>query len=364
MTSEARERSWADGQPIQLFRFTRGDVSWYYTNADRDQEFLGEIWTAAAISRSPIRQGSDSAQLTIKVTLPSTLPVANNWRPFPPSEAVVLTIFVRHVGEDDALAEWVGRVVAPKFSGPVLELSGEPSTTRNRRNGNLRRSQPGCDLVLYGQGEGQCNLNPEAEPVPAMVSAVAGLTLNVTASGFATASRSLAGGVLHWVEIEEPDPEDPEAEPVEHLRSRPIVAHTWPATTITLGAGDHLPAIGDTVIAYARPLYVEAVLTAVSGLTLTAAAFATLPSGRLAGGFVRWVRAADGLVEFRTIKSHAGNQVTLDYGALDLAVGLALRGYPGCAHTWADCGYHVNQRNYGGDLWMPVENPFSGNPVW
>lgn len=225
MTSEARERSWSDGKPIHLFRFTRGNISWYYTSADRDQEYLDETWTTAAINRSAIRQGSDSAQLTIKVTLPSTLPVANNWRPFPPSEAVVLTIFVRHAGEDDALAEWVGRVVAPKFSGPVLELSGEPSTTRNRRNGNLRRSQPGCDLVLYGQGDGQCNLNPEVEPVPGVVGAVAELTLNVTASGFASASRSLAGGVLEWVDIEASDSANPEAEPIEHLRSRPIVAH-------------------------------------------------------------------------------------------------------------------------------------------
>lgn len=364
MTSEIRERSWAEGKPIHLFRFTRGNISWYYTSADREQEYLDETWSPAAISRSAIRQGSDAAQLTIKVTLPSTLPVADNWRPYPSSEAIVLTIFVRHAGETDALADWVGRVVAPKFAGPILELSGEPSTTRNRRKGNLRRSQPGCDLVLFGQGIGQCNLNPEIEPVPAVVTDLAELTLNVTAPEFASATRSLAGGVLEWIEIEESDPEDPEGEPIEHLRSRPIAAHTWPSTTITLGAGDYLPLNGDAVTAYTGPLYVEATLTAVSGLTLTAAAFASQPSGRLAGGFVRWVRGADGLVEFRTIKSHAGTQVTLDYGALDLAVDLELRAYPGCAHTWADCGYHANQGNYGGDLWMPIKTPFDGNPVW
>ncbi|MEQ6331534.1 phage BR0599 family protein [Pseudomonas chengduensis] len=364
MTSEARERSWADGKPIQYFRFTRGNVSWFLTNADRDQEYLGETWTSAAISRSAIRQGSDSAQLTIKVTLPSTQPVASNWRPYPPSEAVVLTIFVRHVGETDALAEWVGRVVAPKFSGPVLELSGEPSRTRNKRNGNVRLSQPGCDLVLYGLGHGQCNLNPEIVPLEAVVTNVAELTLSVTAAALATATRSLAGGMLEWIEIEEPDPEDPEAEPIEHPRSRPIAAHSWLSTTITLGPGDYLPAIGDTVTASTRPLYVEAVLTAVSGLTLSAAAFGTLPSGRLAGGFLSWVRALDGLVEFRSIRSHVGNQVTLDYGALDIAVGLQPRGYPGCAHSWSDCGYHANQLNYGGDLYMPAKSPFDGNPVW
>jgi hypothetical protein len=365
MTSEARERSWADGKPIHMFRFTRGDVSWYYTSADRDQEYLDETWTAAAIKRdTSIRQGSDSAQLSIKVSMPSSLAVAENWRPYPASEAIVLTIFVRHAGESDAMAEWVGRVVGPKFDGALLTLTGEPSRTRAKRAGNSPKWQRGCGSVLYGKGVGKCNLEPEIVPVPATVTAVAELTFGVTAAGFASAPRSLAGGVLEWIEIEEPDPEDPEAEPIEHQRTRPIAAHTWPATTITLGAGDHMPAIGDAVTAYTRPLYVEATVTALAGLTLTAAAFASQPSGRLAGGFVRWARAADGLIEYRTIKAHSGSTIQLDYGALDLAVGLELRAYPGCAHNWADCGYHQNRHQYGGDLWMPVKNPFDGNPVW
>ncbi len=203
--------------------------------------------------------------------------------------------------------------------------------------------------MLYGKGVGKCNLEPEIVPVPAVVSAIDGLA--VTAAGFASAPRSLAGGVLEWTTGEV-------------TYSRPIAGHAWPATSITLGAGSELPEAAQAVTAYTRPLYVEATLTAVVGLTLTATAFATLPSGRLAGGFVRWAREADGLIEFRTIKTHVGDNITLDYGALDLAVGLELRAYPGCAHNWADCGYHQNRHHYGGDLWMPVKNPFDGNPVW
>lgn len=349
MTSEARERSWSDGQPIALFRFTRGNVSWYYTSADRDQVYLGETWTAAAIKRdSAIRQGSDSAQLSVKVSLPSTLPVAANWRPFPPSEPIVLTIFVRHHGETDALAEWVGRVVGPKFDGPLLTLTGEPSRTRARRQGNSPKWQRGCGSVLYGKGVGKCNLEPEIVPVPGVLSAVDGVV--VTASGFAAAPRSLVGGRLEWLDA------------LGVLQGRGIIAHAGQQVTLASGSADLVEALA--VTAYTRSLYVEATVTALAGLTLTAAAFAGLPSGRLAGGFVRWARAADGLIEFRTIKAHAGNTITLDYGALDLAVDLVLRAYPGCAHNWADCGYHENRHNYGGDLWMPVKNPFDGNPVW
>lgn len=348
MTSEARERSWDAGKPIALFRFTRGNVSWFYTSSDRPEIHNGDTYEPASIWRSSIKQGSERAKLSIKVTLPSTLSVASNWRPYPPSDAIVLTCFVRHVGETDAMAEWVGRVVAPSFDGATLTLTGEPSSTTSRRQGNKRCWQRGCGLALYSQGVGMCNLDPAAVPVPATLTAVDGLVL--TAAAFSTSPRSLVAGRLEWLDGSQV------------IQERAIVAHAGTSVTLDSGSAELIPALA--VTAYTKPLYVEATLTAVSGLSLTATAFATLPSGRLAGGYIEWTRASDGLVEFRSIKGHSGSDITLDYGGLDLAVGLQLRAYPGCAHTWADCGYYENRGNYGGDLWMPVKSPFDGNPVW
>jgi hypothetical protein len=107
----------------------------------------------------------------------------------------------------------------------------------------------------------------------------------------------------------------------------------------------------------------DAVLTAVAGVTLSAAAFGALPSGRLAGGFLEWDRD-DGLVEKRTIMSHVGSTITIEYGAQDLAVALAVRGFPGCAHNWDACDDYENTDNYGGALYLPVKNPMGGDPVW
>lgn len=347
MTSESRERSWSDGQPVALFRFTRGNVSWFYTSGDRPEIHNGDTYEPAPIWRGPIRQGSERAKLSVKVTLPSTLPVAGNWRPYPPSDPIMLTVFVRHAGETDALAQWIGRVVAPVFDGATLTLTGEPSTTSSRSGGTRRCWQRGCGHVLYSLGGGLCNLNPEIVPVPASLTEVDGTVL--TGSGFAAAPRSLVGGLLTWLDDEE------------ELQERNIVAHAGPSITLDSGSEDLV--VDAVVEAHTRPLYVTATLSAVSGLTLTAPAFGALPSRRLAGGFIKWQRG-DGLVEFRSIKEHSGANITLDYGGLDLAVGLQVLAYPGCAHTWSDCGNHNNQGNYGGDLWMPVKSPFDGNPVW
>ena len=347
MTSEARESSQDQGKPVMFFKFVRGTASWCYVSTDRFETYNDETYTPASIERSAIRQGSERGRQNIKVTLPSNLPVAGNWRPYSPSETIALTVMIRHVGETDVLVDWVGRIVSPKFGGDVLELTGEPSKTRGRRQGGDRRWQVGCDLVLYGKGVGLCNLDPEATPVPGVLTVVD--VLDLTAPEFADASRSLLGGRLEWIDE------------FEETQFRTITAHDGELITIDSESTDLIEDL--PVVAYLPPLYVEATLTAVSGLTLAAAEFTAYASGRLAGGYIKWTRT-DGLVEYRTIRSHEGDQITLDYGGIDLALELVLIAYPGCAHTWADCGFYENRDNYGGNLHMPIKNPYGGDPVW
>lgn len=329
---------------VHFFRFTRESKHWFYCSSDYIETLNGDTYENTAIARSAIRQGRERAKNSIKVTLPSDLPVAANWRPYPSNQAIALTIFVRKAGEATAKAQWIGRVVSPSFDGAVLTLTCEPSQTRARKQGVPTVWQRPCGLVHYSQGLGKCNVNPAAVPVPAVLSSAAGV--NLGAAAFAGSPRTLAGGVLKWMvgSIEQ---------------QSAILTHAGDAITV---ATDPSLAAGASVTAYTAPLTKLATLTAVSGLTLTAAAFGAFPSGRLAGGFIEWLRL-DGLMEYRSVRTHAGNTIVIDYGAADLAVGLVVTAYPGCAHTWADCVYYENEPNYGGDLWIRTQNPFSGNPV-
>lgn len=343
MTSEAREASWDQGQPVHFFRFTRENVQWFYTSSEYFETLNGDTYTPAAIARSAIRQGTERAKNSIKVTLPSNLPVAGNWRPYPPNQTIALTIFVRHVGETVPIAEWVGRITAPSFDGAALTLTCEPSQTRGRRQGVQRFWQRPCGLELYSQGLGKCNLNPSAVAVPGTLTAIAGLTL--TAAEFATAPRSLVGGQLIW--------NDGTAHQVA------ITGHSGPSITVATATG---LSIGTAVTATTSSLSRSATLASIDGLTLTADAFSEYPVGRLAGGYIEWLRA-DGLMEFRTIRNHNLDTIDIDYGAADLAPALVVTVYPGCAHTWADCTFYENGPNFGGDLKIRTQNPFSGNPV-
>ncbi|UYK72513.1 phage BR0599 family protein [Xanthomonas sacchari] len=106
-----------------------------------------------------------------------------------------------------------------------------------------------------------------------------------------------------------------------------------------------------------------AVLSLVVGSALTSSAFAGYADGRLEGGYVEWTRS-NGLVEQRTIYSHIGNTIVLNYGGAELAAGLTLTAHPGCAHTYGDCrDYFDNAPNYGGFKNLNAENPFDGHRI-
>jgi hypothetical protein len=107
---------------------------------------------------------------------------------------------------------------------------------------------------------------------------------------------------------------------------------------------------------------VPATLTGVDGLTLSAAEFGAVTTGRLAGGYVEWTRD-DGEPERRSITAHDGSDVLIQYGSDTLAVDSEVTAYWGCKHTWDDCGEFDNQPNYGGSKYMPNRSPMDGNPV-
>lgn len=276
----AREIARFFGQPIHLFRFTLGPLVWRYTTASTPMTLGAEVFIPAGISRSAVRETAERSKNQLTITMPYALdPAAHDppptqsfgdiWRPFPPSERVFVTCMAMHRGDTDAAVEWMGHVVQPEFTDTQLKLTCDPTIARRRAKGGGRRVQRGCEVAVYSQGLGQCNLLKEAFAIPATATAVSGLS--VTAAELAAAPLALDGGFIEW----------------------------------------------------------------------------TLPNG---------------LVERRTIMSHAGSVITLDYGAFALAPALEFIAYPGCPHTWDACVARGNTDNYGGCLHLPVKNPWSGNP--
>ena len=96
-------------------------------------------------------------------------------------------------------------------------------------------------------------------------------------------------------------------------------------------------------------------LTAVSGQTITAAAFGAHPDGYFNGG---WVESLSG--ETHWIVQHVGNVLTLMTPFVAAAVGWTINAYPGCNRTIAACAAFGNLQHHCGFSFTPSNNPFVG----
>lgn len=109
---------------------------------------------------------------------------------------------------------------------------------------------------------------------------------------------------------------------------------------------------------------VQATITGINGVTLSASAFGAQPTGYFDGGYVEAV--VGGFVVRRAITAHGPTSIDVDQTIPGLQAGAVIDVYPGCDHTTGanGCTKFNNVVNYGGALYLPTKNPFAGDPVY
>jgi uncharacterized phage protein (TIGR02218 family) len=270
MTHDSREKSHQDGQPVELYEFSRGEVRWYYTGSTNPITYNSREWEPALLSRTGLELTDEKGRGNLKITCQRDFPVADLFRVTPPTDVILFSLHRLHVGETSGVVVWMGRILNAAWTGAKAELSCEPVATSLQRPGLRRLYQRGCPHVLYGSACG------------------------VVKAGFAA----------------------------------------------------------------------TATLTAVSGATLTSAAFGAQAAGYYAGGFIEYDNG-DGTLERRFILDHSGSNVVINIPLTSLAVGSQITAYPGCDHTTSTCRLKfANLNNYGGMPYMSPKNPFGGSALY
>ena len=193
MTSVDRDSSTDEGEPIYLYMFARQGNTWRYASSDRIESHAGDDYLPLQITNSGIRSGGDDA--SIEVSLPRDTAVALNWFPWPPSDFVYCTIFIKHVGETDALVVWSGRLVQPKFGNTSLTLVSEPTMSLVSGTAPSPRLQRSCWKTCFGP---DCRADPEVHKVESTVTAIDGFTLTIPGATSFPDGR-LVNGVVEWV---------------------------------------------------------------------------------------------------------------------------------------------------------------------
>jgi len=98
---------------------------------------------------------------------------------------------------------------------------------------------------------------------------------------------------------------------------------------------------------------VTGTITNISGLVITSSQFATESDGYWVGGKIRVGTA------YRLITAHTTNTITIDRLFVDAEIGDSFTAYAGCFHTPTVCLVKFgNKINFGGNEFLPMENPF------
>lgn len=104
-------------------------------------------------------------------------------------------------------------------------------------------------------------------------------------------------------------------------------------------------------------------VNSVSGVTVNVPA--ALANGYLNGGFIEYSDAITNNTERRFVVSNTAGAITLGATADGLVAGMSVKLYPGCAHTMSACKNKFNNLlNYGGQPWIPSQNPFGNAPIY
>ena len=170
-----KTNSVAEGQPVTLYQFTRGDNEkiWRFCNADQDITINGEKWLATAISDTGRHTGDN-----ISITLPSNNPVALLYRGIAPTQAIKVTIMRVHYAEREIRIIWIGTIIEVKRpdAHQTQLISAGPSSTMDSVGLRLTWGRS-CPYTLYDY---DCRVNPKNFVVAGLtIKALNGTTLTL-----------------------------------------------------------------------------------------------------------------------------------------------------------------------------------------
>lgn len=194
MAFNDKEISTEDGSPISLYEFKWGNTYWRYTSGDREIEYPDDVfYTPISIKDDGVVQGGSSAN-DFTVTAQADIPITTLFAGTPPSETITLTVRRQHPGEADAPIYLKGTVgnVKRKDLAEVLIIVRSLTATFKRTGLRLTWTR-GCPHALY---DSNCKVNREAFKVIATITAKAGVSITVNATG-----KPLGwfdGGYLSW----------------------------------------------------------------------------------------------------------------------------------------------------------------------
>ena len=121
MSYNTQEISVASGTPVELYRFALGQQVWTVTSGREVLIYQNEPYQPVVIRRSAIEQSPEFARNGIDLDCARDFAVAQLFAAARPNGVVSLTVFRNHLGDDEFITWWKGRVASVVWSRIFLK---------------------------------------------------------------------------------------------------------------------------------------------------------------------------------------------------------------------------------------------------
>jgi uncharacterized phage protein (TIGR02218 family) len=155
MTYAAHETSQQGGRPVEVYRFTAGAASYFYTSSESQEPLGAQIYTPIALKRSSNAEGPEERDRSnFSVVLPTSDPVAQIYAGQLPGVRVRLTVSRFHRDDTptpEVVTVFDGYVQGASFENGLKEcrLTARALMASMGREMPARTCQGRCNHVLY-----------------------------------------------------------------------------------------------------------------------------------------------------------------------------------------------------------------------
>jgi uncharacterized phage protein (TIGR02218 family) len=183
----------------EFIDFARGPQHWRYTSDDRPVIFGSQTYDPVPFKRGSISESFDAARGVLDIDVPLTLPLLDMYRGTSPMADIKVILYRRQKSTGKVSIRWIGVIGSVEFKTSIATVHGLPPGSRLSSNGLNQCWAKQCDRLVYGAGLGECNKDPNAMRVDAVLSDVQGSTAR--SDVFASKpSNWFAGGWFEWTD--------------------------------------------------------------------------------------------------------------------------------------------------------------------
>jgi len=192
LSYQSIETSTQDGLPVELYIFAQGNRAWRFTTTPDAITYDSVEYVPSSVSRDRIKQTSDVLKDSLNLEFPRGDDFASQFIGYAPDIVTTVTVMRGHLGDNEFIPYWKGRVISAVTSGNKIELSCESVFSSVQRAGLRARYELTCRHSLYSA---RCGVNMESVQVSGVATIVSGVTVTVPeASSFA--NGYFTGGMI------------------------------------------------------------------------------------------------------------------------------------------------------------------------